>query len=346
MIGLISIIILTIAVALGLIFYLRYRGSKSGTYNKNTPLFLSGDETIEFLGNRAELSPEEKAMLEKLITIGGTNRLHTALDGAEVGRKWLINTRKLIQNSISLSNPEKDEHEYFLYEIFRKISLARAALHPQLMHLKNISTGQSVEIKVAGVQPVVGDIISANTAGVILNLSESDYHIVEASYQLRSKVSISFWKEMDAGYSFKGEVEFLTRKKQIYEMSVKATSPLKRSKVRKYPRKATEIPARFRVGSVSVDEESGALKEQFDRLALSLINEVSPKGCVLLSHMPVAPDTNLSLEFPLLDKVVKVKSLVRSLTLYDTVYSIGLEFIDIPRSDVIYIYRFIYPEDN
>ena len=346
MILLIAFIVLTISVALGLIFYIRYRGSKSGNYRRNTPLFLAGDETIEFLGNRAELNPEEKVMLEKLIAIGGTNRLHTALDGAEVGRRWLLNTRRMIQNSISLAAPEKEDHEYFLYEIFRKISLARAALHPQLMHIKNIAMGQSVEVKILGVQPVVGDIVSTNAAGVILALSEQDYSIVEANYSLRTKVDISFWKEMDAGYTFKGEIEFISKKKQHYTMSVKSTSPLKRSKVRRYPRKETEIPARFRMASVSVDEDSGALKEKLDRLSLTLINEVSPKGCVILSHVPVPPESTLSLEFPLLDKVVKVKALVRSVTLYDTIYSVGLEFVDIPRHDSVYIYRFIYPDDN
>ena len=346
MILLIAFIVLTITVALGVIFYLRYRGSKAGGYRRNTPLFLSGDETIDFLGNRADLNAEEKVMLEKLIAIGGTNRLHTALDGAEVGRRWLINTRRMIQSSISLGVPEKEDHEYFLYEVFRKISLARAALHPQLMHLKNISIGQSVEVKIIGVQSVVGDIASTSAAGVTLVLSESDYAIVEANYKLRTKVDISFWKEMNAGYNFKGEIEFISRKKQHYEMSVKATSPLKRSKVRRYPRKETEIPARFRMTSVSVDEDSGSLKEQLDRLSLTLINEISPKGCVILSHMPVPPESTLALEFPLLDKVVKVKALVRSVTLYDTIYSIGLEFVDIPRHDSVYIYRFIYPDDN
>ncbi|MGL5255274.1 MAG: hypothetical protein ACRC9L_09830 [Brevinema sp.] len=346
MMFLIVFIFIILVVALGLIFYLRYRGASSGIYTKNAPLFLSSDETIEFLGSRADLTAEEKTMLEKLITIGGTNRLHTALDGAEVGRRWLINTRKLIQNNISLTPPEKEDYEYFLYEIFRKISLARAALHPQLMHLKNISMGQSVEIKIAGMQTMVADIVSANATGVVFTLSESDFLALESNYKVRTKIVVSFWKEMDAGYSFRGEIEFITRKKQSYEMSVKATSSLKRSKVRKYPRKATEIPARFRVGTVSVDSDSGALNQQFDRLALSLVNEVSPKGCVLLSHLPMPPDSTLLMEFPLLDKVLQVKALVRSITFYDTIYSIGLEFIDISRSDIVYIYRLIYPEDN
>lgn len=336
-----GILLLTI----GVLLYIRQQGIHIGSYTKTSPLFLSGEETIDFLGAKAQLSPEEKKTLEKLIAIGGTNRLHTALEGSEVGLKWVQNTRKAIYNSLTLDEEEKEYYEASLYELFRKISIARASLHPQLSHIKNIPSGQTLEIKMAKTPPVFGDFVSGSSNQLLIILPKDQFHILEQHYNPRAKLIASFWKEMDAGYAVKGEIEFLVEKKGSFQLGIKPLSPLKRTKVRSFPRKDAEIPVRFRLGELSVDQDSGGMSERFGAMTLGLLNDIGPKGGVILTHMAVPLDAVIKVEFPIMNTVAQAQGVVRSLRSYDNVFAISVEFTEISQKDTVAIYRFIYPDN-
>lgn len=350
MIVLISIIIFIILSTIGLLLYVRKKGKEVNFFNKKGPLFLSGEETVDYLSSKVQLSSEEKIALAKLISLGGSNRLHDALiNGPEVSQVWLVRVRRAIYNSLVLKAEEKENLEYQLYTILQKIALVRGALSSQPPFIKDISQGQSLEIKISDGTTFAGNFISGNKNTALIVLTQIQYgklHEVVSASTTSVKILVSFWKEMDAGYAFQAVIQQLIEKKGSYQMSVKVISPLKRTKVRRYPRRAAEIPLRFQQGQISVDQESGAFSENYGRIFLGLLSDIGPTGGVILSHVPVPLDTQLKVEFPLFNDLVDTRAIVRGLQHFETVYSVNIEFIDISRTAVLEIYRFIYPDNS
>lgn len=342
MLYLIIMIAMVLAASVGVVVYLRAEGISFRPSDLKAR-FLTKDETIEFLASKAKLTPEEKEALDYLFLIGGSKRLHAALDGAEVGRKWLVSTRKALFQDKSLSLEKKEQLEYNLYEILRKITNTRNILHPKLLFLKDISVGQAVEIKIANGPKIQADFVEGSGT-LTFALTEDFYRILEKNASPKRKLTISFWRKFDAGYIFQAEIINYSHKKGAYMLWVKPITKLKRNKIRLYPRRPAEIPARFRQITLQPDPDTGALNEHFGSTSLGLINDIGPKGCIIAAHALVPIDTQLDIEFPLYDLMIKVKATVRGVFHYENVYTLHIEFQELPQKSILYIYRYIYSD--
>lgn len=309
--------------------------------------FMNTEHLVELIGAKASLTEEEQRKLTTLLTLVSGNNLRFAFDEKSIGTKWLVNTRRAIFHSNQFDEETKEDLEYTLYEIHRKIDNVRMLTHPYVKSISDLSIGQILEIKINSDNIIKAEVIDTGFSSFYLSVL-SDYITTAKINKLKNKtVQITFWKKLDAYYGFQSTIQSITNNKDTYLLNLSTPKKIECIKIRTYPRQDTEIPVKFKLVSFSSDEDSGALKETYGATMLGIINNIGPNGCSIIYHYPIVSDTITIIEFPLFDKIIYTKGRVRNIKRYRKFFIIHIEFTEeMARSNILHIYHYIFAHQN
>ena len=277
-------------------------------------LFMSKEESIKYISERAELTEEENVGLDILFDLISGIRLHQAFEDEEISKKWLITARRAIAKSEQFDPSTKEELEFATYEIHRKISNKRQLLHPSIKKSSDITLGQGVDIKISDTVAVQGELIESNFHSLSVLINEKDVLTIKPLKLNKKKITVSFWKEMDARYKFNTSISTTENNKKSIILHLSLPKEITCVQIRTHPRQHAEIPIKFRQGTLSTDSDTGALQENFSSILFGIVNNIGPWGCSIISHIPIPENTILMIEIPLFDQILHIKGIVRNVT--------------------------------
>jgi len=341
--------ILLILSSLTLIFILLTVYLKNRRFSQKTTSlqhkFFTSDESVKFITSKANLTAEENEKLKILLPLAGSNRLHMAFEDEEIARKWLINTKRVLYHTNQFEADLKEELEYSLYEIFRKMNNARISIHPSIKKIKDINSGQQINIKISQYSSIQGEILDIDTRYIYILLREQYYNTITPEKILKKRIQISFWKKLDAGYCFFSEIIDITSKQGSHMMIIKNPHKISREKIREYPRSEAEIPARLKQIIISPDLDTGGSKKDYSRTLLGIINNIGTNGCSIISHVGINIESLFIIEFPLFNEIINIHGIVRNTFNHGDIYILHIEFLDdINRSALLKIYHYIFAD--
>lgn len=312
----------------------------------NTPLFLSNEEALRFISEKALLSEEEKEHLALLFTITSGNRLHQGFEDKDVAEKWLTSARRAIVNSTQFDANTKEELEYSVYEINRKINNTRMLTHPSVKYITDINIGQPVSIIFVNRMTVPAVLSDYNFYSFSVEINISDASNMPKKLD-KKKVQISFWKIMDAQYSFVSKITAIEKKDNKIILICSNPHKILCTKIRSFPRQEVEIPIKFRQATVSIDSDTGGLVESFGGHLFGIINNLSTWGCSLISYVPIPIHTVLKIEIPLFSEIIQVKGTIKNLSRKGDIFILNIEFVsDTPKATTLTIYHYLFAEDS
>ncbi|MGL4387826.1 MAG: hypothetical protein ACRCTJ_00325 [Brevinema sp.] len=347
--SLLWILFLILGVFLTLIFYLRQRQlQKLNTKSHN--LFMTTQDALPYISKKANLLPEEQEKLEILLPLAGSNRLYIGFEDEEPAKKWLINTQRALYHSTNFDDNTKEDLVFTTYEIFRKIQLAKTLLNPTISSVKDIGNGQSLTISLPdNSSQITGELISTDLRTIQIMCCKPKHleKLREGTKNNSKQVTVSFWKKMDAGYSFQAHIINISHKKDSCIVSLSHPNSIKRTNIRKHPRKDCMISCRFRVGSSHMNFNAGGIVEEFGAVTLGLINNIGAKGCNIITHQGIPNDSILVIDFPLFDDTLHIKGVIKRILAHDHTYVLNIEFTEeISRKDIVKIYHFVFSDIN
>ena len=345
-----SIILILASVVLSLIVahFLFKRFKVLAPFDKENKqnLFMSKEESIKYITERAELTDEESVGLDVLFDLISGIRLHQAFEDEEISKKWLTTARRAIVRSEQFDPATKEEIEYATYEIHRKISNKRQLLHPSIKKTSDITLGQVMDLKISDAITVQGELIETNFHSLSVLIYEKDSLAINSLKLAKKKISISFWKEMDARYKFNTSITTLEKNKQSIILHLSLPKEIVCVQIRTHPRQFAEIPIKFRQGTLSTDSDTGALQETFSSILFGIVNNIGPWGCGVISHIPIPENTILILEIPMFDQILHVKGSVRKIVNHSKVFTLHIEFHeDTSKHSILQIYHYIFAEN-
>ncbi len=309
-------------------------------------LFMSKEESIKYISERAELTEEENVGLDVLFDLISGIRLHQAFENEEISKKWLVTARRAITKSELFDPSTKEELEYATYEIYRKISNKRQLLHPSIKKSSDITLGQVMDLKLSDSITIQGELIETNFHSLSVLIYEQDSLIIKPLKLNKKKISISFWKEMDARYKFNTSISTVEKNKKSVILHLFLPREIACVQIRTHPRQHAEIPIKFRQGTLSTDSDTGALQENFSSILFGIINNIGPWGCSIISHIPIPENTILMIEMPLFNQILHIKGIVRNITNHSKVFTLHVEFHeDTSKHNTLQIYHYIFAEN-
>lgn len=327
-----------------LTFYLKKRGLRNAAHALQYKFFTT-DEVVKFITKKSGLTADESEKLAILLPLAGSNRLHMAFEEEDVARKWLINTRRAIYHTNQFEQDTKEELEYSLYEIFRKINNTRVDYHPSIRSIKDINAGQQFNIRISHGPTIQGEVLDIDSRYLYILLREQHFHTIESKSIIKRKVQVSFWKKMDAGYTFISEIIAINSKQGSYTMVLKNTHKVNREKIREHPRSDAEIPVRFKQIFSTPDPDTGGIVESYSRTLLGIMNNLGTNGCSIISHIGINIGSVFMIEFPLFNEILNIKGIVRTAFNQGEVYVLHFEFSDdISRNSLLKIYHYIFAD--
>ena len=310
-------------------------------------LFMSKEESIKHITERAELTDEESVGLDVLFDLVSGIRLHQAFEDEEISKKWLTTARRAIAKSEQFDHATKEELEYTAYEIHRKIDNRRKLLHPSIKKTSDITLGQIMDIKYANGTELHGELIETNFYSLSILIDEQEDSNVKPLKFNKKKVSVSFWKEMDARYKFNTSITTIEKNKKNIILHLSLPKEIVCVQIRSHPRQHVEIPTKFRQGTLSTDSDTGALQEDFSGIIFGIINNIGPWGCSIISHIPILENTIVIIELPLFNQLSHIKGIVRNVINHSKVFTLHIEFNeDTTRHNTLQIYHYIFAEDT
>ena len=310
-------------------------------------LFMSKEESITYISERAELTEEEAVGLDVLFDLISGIRLHQAFEDEEISKKWLITARRAIGKSEQFDLATKEELEYATYEIHRKISNKRQLLHPSIKKSSDITLGQGMDLKISDTITAQGELVETSFHSLSILISEKDSLTIKPLKLNKKKISVSFWKEMDARYKFNTSISTTENNKKSIILHLSIPKEITCVQIRTHPRQYAEIPIKFRQGTLSTDSDTGALQESFSSVLFGIVNNIGPWGCSIISHMPIPENTILMIEIPLFDQILHIKGIVRNVTNHSKVFTLHIEFHeDTTKHNILQIYHYIFAEDT
>lgn len=334
-------------VFLVLIFYIRNKEINISASKKYRNIFLTKEEIIKLITKKAGLTLEEKEKLDTLLSLSGSTKLHIGLDDEETAKTWLKTIQRILFHSKNIEQNVKEDLEFTAYEIFRKIHVARTLMYPSIRSIKDISIGQIFDIKVSNGEEIQGELISTDLHSLQVLVNKKFFPLLEKTKKNNKKITLSFWKKMDAGYIFSANILILSIQNEACIISLSQPPSIKRNKMRKHPRRECTIPCRFKIGHHEMDQDLGVFREKFGNTVLGLINNLGAKGCNIISNRPLAQDTILAIEFPLFQQTVYLKGIVKNTLSHDSLYILNIEFSDdMSREILLKIYHFIFSDLN
>ncbi len=321
--------------------------SKSKILNKNKiPPFLSDEEAVKFISQRVVLTEDERVHLETLLSLVSGSRLHQGFEDLDVIKKWLVVVRRAIANSNQLDQSAKEDLEYYAYEIYRKINNERMISHPSVKHLTDINIGQPMTIQIGDME-INGTMIDSNFYSCAVEISKQDSQTIKNLRLDKKRVKVSFWKIMDAQYSFDTVVSGVDKKSGAVTLILSNPKSIDCMKIRSYPRQEVEIPVKFRMASMSTDPDTGALMESYGGILFGITNNIGPWGCSILSNAAVPIHTSLLVDLPIFSQILYIKGIVRNVNRKGDVFLLNVEFDDNTRkSNILKIYHYIFAEDT
>ncbi|MGL4563139.1 MAG: hypothetical protein ACRCVW_04715 [Brevinema sp.] len=330
---------------LAIIFYLRQKQLQKLS-KKNNNLFLTTQEAITYIAKKANLSTDEQEKLKILLPLAGSNRLYMGFEDDEPAKKWLTNTQRALYHNTQFNNQLKDELVFAAYEIFRKIKVTKALLNPSITSIKDISNGQSLSIEIPGEQtPITGTLISTDLRTIQILVKIEYLDILTKLQKSNSTITVTFWKKMDAGYSFHSHIISLLTKNYSCILSLSHPTFIKRTNIRQYPRRECTIPCRFKVNIFHTEFDQETTKEKSGPITLGLINNLGPNGCTIVTHKAIPNDSTLVVDFPLFNETLHIKGILKKILIHDLSYILNIEFTDeLSRNDMIKIYHFVFSD--
>lgn len=332
-----------------IIIYLLFRKfKKSLTTNPWDKQYksMSTDDSITFISQKTLLSEDEKEKLEILMPLISTYRIQEIFEDSDVSKNFFITLRRAVYHSDHFDSTTKDDLEYALYEIYRKINNVRILSHPSVRSMTDIGIGQNISIKLSEQTTLSGIVSGTSFNSISVLLSPQDSNKMKQFQFINKKVFASFWKKRDSSYGFYSKISGTSiRNKQIL-LTIAATKKIKYLQIREYPRQNCEIPIKLRHGITVIDENTGGLQESYGGAVMGITNDIGPKGCSVITNSNITENSILMLEIPLFDQILFIKGLVRHATFYGEVFAIHVEFTeDIKKNDVLQIYHYIFAED-
>ena len=310
--------------------------------------FMTTGQLMNMITSKIELTDEEKDHLEVLFTVFSSSRLRYAFEVEEEGMKWFLNTRKAVFHSDQFDDATREDIEFFLYEIHRKINNFRMMAHPDVKSINDISLGQGVDIHLADGTTYTGELIDKGITNITINIAKKHVSSAIDNHKLiKKRVKITFWKKMDARYSFVSTVKSVSTKRGGYALTLTMPKKIKCIQIRSYPRYDVEIPMKFRQATLSADEDTGALQETYGAVVLGIINNIGPNGCKIITHSSTPVDTVIMMEYPLFHQIIYTKGIVKNVSRYGDVYTLHIEFsTEVQKFSILQIYHYIYANKN
>ncbi|MGL5955979.1 MAG: hypothetical protein ACRC0X_05180 [Brevinema sp.] len=315
--------------------------------NNNIPVFLSNEEVLKIVTQKAKLDEDEQEQLSILFSIVSINRLHHGFEDKETTTKWLVSVRRAIANSSQFDQSAKEDMEYAAYEISRKINNVRMLSHPSIKHISDLNIGQPLTISISDQVKITGSLVDSNFYSLTVDISTSDITMVKGLKLEKKQVQISFWKIMDAQYAFTSTINGIEKKNNTLILILSNPKQINCTQIRSYPRLDTEIPIKFRQATLSADSDTGALQESFGGLLFGIINNIGPWGCSIISNISIPVHTSLMVEFPLFSHMMYIKGRIKNISHKGDLFIFNVEFAkDTPKTTTLNIYHYIFAEDS
>lgn len=312
------------------------------------PMFMSSEDVTDMICKKANLTEEERYLLEELNTIYTGTRMQRIFEDPEVLERWFTESRRVIHHHKDIDPSRKNNLSYAIYEIHRKIT--------NTISLENLSIKRSIDISVG--QKITMFLGKTSFEGVIigntfnnLSVSSNDPEIRKFSKTelINRALKINFWKVMDAGYNFQSHIKSVVVKENLYTLVIDAPSSTTCMQIREYPRKNTEIPVKFtkeEAPSQSIVDLKLKKNVKIEQ-QLGIMNNISVNGCCIVSRYPVNPQDFLIMEFPVFQKMLHLTGTVIYIRSYGLMKSIHIQFSNNTiKEDILQMYHFIFANPN
>ncbi len=315
--------------------------SNSGT------VFLSDKDALKVIVQKAKLTEEEKEHLEILFSLVSGSRIHQGFEDKEIANRWLVTTRRAISNSSQFDQTTKDDLEFSVYEIYRKINNERMLTHPSVRSVSDLNIGQPITIQFTEGVSAQGIIVDSNFYSLTVDINEHDSANISSIRLEKKVVSVSLWKIMDAQYHFQTKITAVDRSKKNISLILSNPKKIVCAQIRSHPRQDVEIPIKFRQATLGTDPNTGALQDIFGGVLFGIINNIGPWGCSIVSQIPIPLHTTLRMEIPLFDQILTINGSVKNVTNTGTIFMISVEFNQLtPKSSTLLIYHYLFAKDS
>ncbi|MGL4677030.1 MAG: hypothetical protein ACRCWI_05130 [Brevinema sp.] len=315
--------------------------------HNDVPSFLSNEEALKVITQKAKLNEEEQEQLAILFSIVSGNRLHQGFEDKASTTRWLISARRAIANTTQFDQYAKEDMEYATYEIFRKINNTRMLSHPSVKHIADLSIGQPLNIEISNNMNITGSLVDSNFYSLTVSISTSDINKVKGIPLAKKQVKVMLWKVMDAQYTFTSIIKGAEKKKSSLILVLSNPKTITCTRIRSYPRLDVEIPVKFRQAILSADHNTGALQESFGGVLFGIINNIGPWGCSIISNISIPIHTTLMIEVPLLSQMMYIKGTIRNLSHKGDIFILNIEFSkETSKTTTLNIYHYIFAEDS
>ncbi len=315
--------------------------------HESNSIFLSDKEALKVIEQKAKLTEEEKEHLEILFSLVSGARIHQGFEDKEVADNWLINSRRAITNSSQFDQTTKEDLEYSVYEIYRKINNARMLIHPSVRSVSDLNIGQPLTITFIDQVVAHGTLMDFNFYSITVDINEQDIANIQSLKLEKKSVSITLWKIMDAQYTFQSKITAVDKKPRSITLILSSPKKIECTQIRSHPRQDVEIPVKFRQATMSTDHETGALQETFGGVLFGIVNNLGPWGCSIISQVPVPMHTTVKIEIPLFNNIIFINGNVRNISHQGTVFLINIEFNQhTPKNNTLQIYHYLFAEDT
>ncbi|MCL2094360.1 MAG: PilZ domain-containing protein [Treponema sp.] len=214
---------------------------------------------------------------------------------------------KNMHDSGASVDPGSNDFLSKLYEYRKKIEMDRPQARMGISHTRQISEGQHLQISIEGVGNYRAQIVRNNSQYLTISRPTND-KIAPPSAWPGQKLSISFWRENDAGYLFDTEVLDEVFSMGIASLKISHSENLSRTQKRNSVRVRMNKPAFLYL--LERDEEAHTIEEHPGLKCI--LEDLSDSGCAITVGGRAESNLRIKVQFLLNNNALSMGGTVRS----------------------------------
>ena len=221
---------------------------------------------------------------------------------------------KSLVKTMRLSGKEngKDEHDFLskLYDYRHKIEMEKPRNKHGISNSRQISEGQHFRVMLKGIGVFQAHIITNNSQHMAISKPVSEKHELPESFSWKGEsLSIYFWRNEDAGYTFNSTVQEEMFSKGLPCLKISHSESLNRTQKRKSIRVRVQKPAFL----YPITHEDDAGKPEVVSGIKCVLQDLSDTGCAVSVGGKASTNMRLKIQFVLNNSVICMSGTVRSL---------------------------------
>jgi len=292
--------VITVIIAFGVVFYFYSRSKKNNKGN-----------WVQFLAKSKEagFSIKESEMLFQLAT---QNNLENPCTMFESHNQFDYCLRALVKTINSAgSNADQGAHDFLsrLYDYRKRIENKKASSGNSIINTYQIKEGQFLKVLVAGTGVFQSQVVKNTNQYLVISRPANSKYTSTMSW-FRTKISVYFWREDDAGYVFDSEVLDEVFSKGVPSLKIPHCESLFRTQQRKSKRVKINKTAYLYL----VTDGEPSHKIESEPGIICFLEDISETGCAVTVGGKADSDMRVKVQFGIGNSPVCMAGTVRSTT--------------------------------